>query len=547
MKKRRFFRRAFAIAVLTTLASANAFGLSTKYYQTSLSVSPTGAGTVYASVNYTKPADSEFGTTSTTGAVLDSVSYAFAKPATGKGFLNWTQGGAIYSTDNPVMIVNQSTTGTQSNPATISLVANFVDAAVSAISDNEVFGTVRIDNVANELGDAVELTATPSTNTFKASEFEGWYLNGTKVSGDNPYIISEITASNSGIYTAKFTRKAGYFRIKSQYTGKYAYVFGNSARQSNSSTDGFSGVIFDGSIALKAANQLDFSDPGYIVKIDGITEGYYGGLKDLDVTCQGIGFKQIVNQQYPNADIDANPSGNYWTFSYDYSGARYFKDGTNYGYNYAIACGGASDHLWTLEPINSTNYFGVDASIESEGLYYTTMYTKFPYQCSQGITPYILTSDYDLEAISNRIVPANTPVILKCQSSQASNNILTPLFDDYSAISGNILQGYCSVNDTLIGDGNIQILGYDEDEGLTFVTLPIGSTITKNCAYITNSNNAREAKASFNESTGVRNIQNNNVQEDHVYDLMGRKIHTSDKKSLAPGVYIVNGKKVSIK
>ena len=126
MKKRRFFRRALAIAVLATLASANAFGLSTKYYQTSLSVSPTGAGTVYASVNYTKPADSEFGTTSTMGAVLDSVSYAFAKPATGKGFLNWTQGGAIYSTDNPVMIVNQSTTGTQSNPATISLVANWI-------------------------------------------------------------------------------------------------------------------------------------------------------------------------------------------------------------------------------------------------------------------------------------------------------------------------------------------------------------------------------------------------------------------------------------
>lgn len=32
MKKRRFFRRALAIAMLATLASANAFGLSTKYY-----------------------------------------------------------------------------------------------------------------------------------------------------------------------------------------------------------------------------------------------------------------------------------------------------------------------------------------------------------------------------------------------------------------------------------------------------------------------------------------------------------------------------------
>ena len=49
MKKRRFFRRAFAIAVLATLASANAFGLSTKYFKTE--VTATTGGQVYASIS----------------------------------------------------------------------------------------------------------------------------------------------------------------------------------------------------------------------------------------------------------------------------------------------------------------------------------------------------------------------------------------------------------------------------------------------------------------------------------------------------------------
>lgn len=81
MKKRRFFRRAFAIAVLATLASANAFGLSTKYFKTEVTAA-TG-GQVYASLNYVKPADNSYAATSNTGTVTDSVSYVFAKPQTG--------------------------------------------------------------------------------------------------------------------------------------------------------------------------------------------------------------------------------------------------------------------------------------------------------------------------------------------------------------------------------------------------------------------------------------------------------------------------------
>lgn len=534
MKKQRFLRRALAIAVLATLASANAFGLSDKYYKTNLSVSPTGAGTVYTSVNYTKPAESDFAATSTTNAVKDSVSYAFARPVTGKGFLNWTQNGTVYSTANPVMIVNPSTTGTQTNPATISLVANFVDAAVAVISDNEVFGTVSIDNVANELGGSVQLTATPSTNTFKASDFEGWYLNGVKVSEDNPYEISQITSSNSGIYTAKFTRRAGYFRVKSQYTGKYAYMAGNQATAATREGDGFVGVKFNGSILLKPATQLDYTDPGYIVKIDGITDGYSGGLKDLDVTCQGVGYKEMINQQYPNADIDAQKEGDYWTFFYDYNGNRYFKDGTNYGYNYAIACGGASDHLWTLEPVSQ---IPITPVIEDGFSYATSMYTSFPYECGTGVSAWYSTGiEDDLIEVEDGHVPANTAVILRCDGEEGDFYI-KPSFEEYDALEDNILEGYICLNgDSLSSAGKLVYAG-----GETWSSYD-GAYLPSNRAFVTVSQNARP----FNNTTAIKNLRSNNINNREVFDISGRKLNV-DSGALRKGVYIVNGKKRVIK
>ncbi|MBQ8452521.1 MAG: hypothetical protein IJ539_01935 [Prevotella sp.] len=69
MKKRRFFRRALAIAVLATLASANAFGLSNTYYYRT-NAAATGSGTVYAGVDVIAPSTAPYASSSTTDKVF---------------------------------------------------------------------------------------------------------------------------------------------------------------------------------------------------------------------------------------------------------------------------------------------------------------------------------------------------------------------------------------------------------------------------------------------------------------------------------------------
>ena len=538
MKKRRFFRRAFAIAALTTLASANAFGISTKYFKTDVTAA-TG-GQVYASLDYVKPADTDYGTSKSTGTVTDSVSYVFAKPTTGYGFSHWTLNSGTLSessfdlTANPAMLVNAGSSTSSSNPATVSLQAVFVSAAVAAVSSNPELGTVSISSASNAVNDQVTLTAIPDTSTFKASVFDGWYLND-EFKSDNLNYTFTISNDNSGIYTAKFTRKAGYFRMRSQVANKYAYVFGDSARQSNSSTEGFSGVVFDGSIAMVPAANLDLTDPGYIVKIDGISDLKNGGLKDLDFTSQGISARDIITEQYSTAIVNAEQSGNYWTFYYEYGGAkRFLKDGTYYPINYAIACGGASDHLWTLEAVNQ---IPITPIIEDGFSYATSMYTSFPYECGTGVSAWYSTDiEDDLIEVEDGHVPANTAVILRCDGEEGDFYI-KPSFEEYDALEDNILEGYICLNgDSLSSAGKLVYAG-----GETWYSYD-GAYLPSNRAFVTVSQNARP----FNNTTAIKNLRSNNINNREVFDISGRKLNV-DSGALRKGVYIVNGKKRVIK
>ena len=553
MKKRRFFRRAFAIAALTTLASANAFGISTKYFKTDVTAA-TG-GQVYASLDYVKPADTDYGTSKSTGTVTDSVSYVFAKPTTGYGFSHWTLNSGTLSdqsfdlTANPAMIVNAGSSTSQSSPATVSLTANFVATAVSVASDNEVFGTVSISQPQNAVGQTVTLIATPSDNIFKASDFEGWYLNGQKVDGMTATAQLTITNDNKGIYTAKFTRKAGYFRLRSQVANKYTYMFGTEARQSTSS-EGFSGIVFDGSIAMKPAADLDLTDPGYIVKIDGITDlsnQNQGGLKDLDVTCQGVSARTMINAQYPTAIVNSRPSGNYWTFYYNYGGNdRYLKDGTYYPINYAIACGGASDHLWTLEEVDSLD---IDFDIDFYGYKFTTLYTTFPYECPSGMTAQYAVSNngnWELVNVPNNRVPSNTAVVLSAPSLQTENRVKL-LFDEPTSLAGNVLKGSITLNrDSVAYDSStMKVLGINPNTGILDFITSDQQYLESNRAYLDLTMlSASVRNLNGNAFTGISNIFKNERVDDSVYDMNGRKVPSVN---LPKGMYIKQGRKFIVK
>ena len=85
---------------------------------------------------------------------------------------------------------------------------------------------------------------------------------------------------------------------------------------------------------------------------------------------------------------------------------------------------------------------------DEAGKYYTTMYTKFPYRCLDGVKAYVV-SNVDatahkvvLSEIKSGEVPSGTPVVLECTSTKPAENRLLPLVEEPAAIDGdNLLKG----------------------------------------------------------------------------------------------------------
>ena len=103
--------------------------------------------------------------------------------------------------------------------------------------------------------------------------------------------------------------------------------------------------------------------------------------------------------------------------------------------------------IWDIIPVTNdgNNYFGVKMDLNANGKYYTTLYTDFPYQLSEGMKAYVVSeidgSKVNLEDISPN-VPAATPVILESNYSSPSQNKLQPLYSSVDpSFTANNLKG----------------------------------------------------------------------------------------------------------
>lgn len=87
-------------------------------------------------------------------------------------------------------------------------------------------------------------------------------------------------------------------------------------------------------------------------------------------------------------------------------------------------------------------YFGAmpDETMKAEGGYWTSMYTAFPYECYEpdGVEAYVAESEELQNGVStiiirrleSGIVPAMTPVLLKCRGTSPKENRLIPVLPD---------------------------------------------------------------------------------------------------------------------
>ena len=237
--------------------------------------------------------------------------------------------------------------------------------------------------------------------------------------------------------------------------------------------------------------------------------------------------------------------------------------------------------MWILEEVNNTNYFGVKPSANMrgrDGKYYTTLYVDFPFKIVGDVKAYTIegvdaknAQGYYFAKVKELaqqgdVVPAQTAVVLECNSTNPADNQLLPTGDEKPKTSNNRLCGTFfggSINGMTVKDGagNDYNVTHDNIRAFNINTAdsrnPIGfykvksnvTNIPGNKAFLVLTNAEAQAKSFVLEfedgsTTGIETIETSkNSTEDGVYyDLQGRRVENPTR-----GIYIVNGKKVVIK
>ena len=237
--------------------------------------------------------------------------------------------------------------------------------------------------------------------------------------------------------------------------------------------------------------------------------------------------------------------------------------------------------MWILEKVDDTNYFGVKPSTNMrgrDGKYYTTLYVDFPFQIKGDVKAYTIegveaknADGYYFAKVKKLaqqgdVVPAQTAVVLECNSTNPADNQLLPTGDEDPEQSNNRLCGTFfgeAINGLTVKDGagNDYNVTNDNIRAFNINTAdsrnPIGfykvksnvTNIPGNKAFLVLTNAEAQAKGFVLEfedggTTGIETIENSKYStEDGVYyDLQGRRVENPTR-----GVYIVNGKKVVIK
>ena len=228
---------------------------------------------------------------------------------------------------------------------------------------------------------------------------------------------------------------------------------------------------------------------------------------------------------------------------------------------------------WFLEPVtdNVASYFGVAPAEKMKGKngkYFTSLYTDFPMKIVDNMNAYIVESigttgaqkgyaQCKKIASQGDVIPAGTPIVLECESTQSNANRLLPVANTASAPTNNILKGvfFDEPKANLeVGGKTVRVFNINPKatarNPLGFYRYS-GTTIKGNRAFLLIDANSSGAKLDGydmeEEGTvnGIDEVTETTVETDAnavYYDLQGRRVDHPVR-----GVYIVNGKKVIIK
>lgn len=553
----------------------------------------------------------------------EQVYYLYAKANPGYKFVRWVAGkdasGTQESTENPyTKTVSHSTPLPNHNP--YSCTAIFIAENAVNTSANFPVGVVDLNPVAPQIGSKVTATASVSKLTQNNSignknmmiEFDHWEdENGEILSNKETYefeVEREMTLNAIFKDLGEVPQKGKYYRVRNVYnrvlsvegsytvnipmTGtdlpdtslRWALPFDHNYDEfwTSKNNDDWNDYELDSRICVEAS-------PGTIFYVE---EGNNNEteLNNGVLSSQGINTKTLTNQSLKVQPMDETFYGYYGVVASSASGAGFqaMPRPADAGKNLPARClvnvsqfkSSSLNCALAIQPIDEDHidnfWFGAyaESDMAFENGYWTSMYTAFPYQLyDEGVEAYYITATTEangtayacLTKIEDRIVPANSAVLLKCNDPEnTKTNRMLPLApaEVSKKLEGNILEGVFQLYTNSSGDGrklfdesSMRVLGVNSKGEVGFYKIAPSENggpveLKANKIYLNMNLLPAEAKAiSFklkesNDGAGIESIIEDGssikYEDVDVYDLMGRKVANPKAGSL----YIVNGNKI---
>lgn len=612
------------------LSTTPAFAFPEKnhyFYRATVKAQPTAGGKVYVSKSATNTPSyqtvnnqgySITGNADTYAQFGTTTLYWYAQENDGYIFDHWAKGSATgdnVSSNNS--FYNEETFNSQNsnNPTPITYVAVFTKQTglVKVQVAEAGRGTVAISKSDNVLNDEVTLTANP--DAANGVVFLGWNKSKTDnvnfISTSNPYTLT-VTTETEGTYYAHFSEamEKMYVRLRNNQTGRFLSLYGDAVAGTHRRTykvgsetynDVADGFIFENSLKMVSAADAQ-GNPMTVFLRNGNPMGT-GVTINADMVANDVQFSHVVSTDYATnkypLTMETTSSGAvriYTTYTTkvenrDVTFRIYLCDENNSNgwvvmksIEDLTGVTGLDWTIYTLDESKTDGALGANtkAKYTKDNMYYTTMYTYFPYKLLDGVKAYYLPmaeESYDSDnnrvvftELTSGIVPPYTAVVLECQDVQNTNgdvsgvkNRILPLMpeavpeSDYINPSYNLLKGYISMNGNVVANNNtlMYVLSTKEPYGLGFYHYT-GANMSANKAYL----ELPEAVDEYPQANSVTfrfgqpeetptSIALSNLLVDEadgaVFDLQGRKVAESILTPLPRGIYITKGKKFTVK
>ncbi|MDE6574940.1 MAG: hypothetical protein K2L84_06390 [Muribaculaceae bacterium] len=615
----------FAIALLgSTPAFAYTYGANVK-----ASTGPTGNGLVYVSKSTTNsPSYQEApAAVSQSGRTQTPPTYTFhlyAQPSQGNTFYGWKRDGYIVNNE---LHFTRNIPGSRSTETINEYTGEFGPEGMLKVVPTTL-GTVSIDKPDNVLGDVVTVSTRAQLNDCEAVNigavnvvnrnfiFRHWKDgDGNIVSYEKTFSLTvEKAMTLTPVYDnpSTVTKSSGYYRVMSGFSAGLR-IAGEVSINYNENTQLWGDINYvrnpegTGYGYDKSKVNNIYNDPALIIYMTGTLQSSgaasYSANKDVmtNIVLSGQGKKTT---DFINKTINLKWSYNTgYHVIYNSAGALKFTEDASKNPGGDILYVGAADgSVQTnlhFEPITDEYadiwWFGAFPSEQMyyDGGYWTSMYTAFPYRCYEpdGVEAYII-SDYTfdgqsntavLKRIENGIVPAYTPVLLKCPKVIDTTdyfakrimpepaNRLIPLEPNDASIDntvaeGNLLKGEFQLNKSIpektstpaelghvmFNAETMRIFSANANNEVGFYVLPANADgtaqeLAANKAYLDLTAIPAEARTSSfrivseDEAAGIENIivKPAPAVREGIYDLYGRRV-----EHMIPGnIYIVNGVK----